>query len=150
MATSFDADSSFSRLKQADLARSPKTPPKPTHTQRALEWTLFAVFGLTIALAGVGLYATSRPEHQKVPNRISAGIDSDRVNVLLIGSSLRPRDGGDSEVRIESLMLLSIQPSTGRAALMSIPVDLWAKIGRYGQRPLRTAHTAGDAAGASG
>ena len=146
----FDADSSFSRLKKADFDRTPKTPPKPTHVQRALEWTLFAVFGCTLALAGVALYATNQPEHQRVPNRIRAGIASDRVNVLLIGSSLRPRSGGDNDVRIESLMLLSIQPSTGRAALMSFPVDLWVKVGRYGQRPLRAAHTVGDAAGYPG
>jgi LCP family protein required for cell wall assembly len=85
-----------------------------------------------------------------VPNRVSAGIAADRVNVLLIGSSMRTRPGGDNEVRIESLMLLSIQPTTGRAALMSVPVDLWAKVGRYGDRPLRTAQTVGDAAGYPG
>jgi len=146
----FDADSSFSRLQKADFTRTPKAPPKPTHVQRALEWTLFAVFGCTIALAGVALYATNQPEHQMVPNRVTAGIASDRVNILLIGSSLRPRSGGDNDVRIESLMLLSIQPSTGRAALMSFPVDLWVKVGRYGQRPLRAAHTIGDAAGYPG
>ncbi|HJQ35880.1 MAG TPA: LCP family protein [Thermoanaerobaculia bacterium] len=137
----FDADSSFSRLKQAALARASKEPPKPTRTQRALEWTLFVVSGLVIALAGVGLYATSQPEHQKVPNRVSAGITSDRINLLMMGVSA---------TRTESLMLLSIQPSTGRAALMSVPIDLWVKVGRYGQRPLRDAQKVGDAAGYPG
>jgi len=146
-----DADSSYSRLKKPDLARAPKgAPPQPTRIQKALEWILFTVFGSTIALAGVALYATNRPEHQMVPNRVSAAIVNDRVNILLIGSSLRPRTAGESEVRIESLMLLSIQPSAGRAALTSIPVDLWVKAGRYGQRPLRTTHTVGDAAGYPG
>jgi LCP family protein required for cell wall assembly len=145
-----DADSSYSRLTTTDLARSYKTPPKPTGPQKALEWSLFAVFGFTLALAGVALYATNRPEHRMVPNRVSAGIASDRVNILLIGSSLRPRAGGDSEIRVESLMLLSLQPSTGRAALMSIPVDLWVRVGRYGQRPLQAAHALGDAAGYPG
>lgn len=145
-----DADSSYSRLKKADFARGPKAPPKATRTQRALEWVLFSVFGFTIALAGVALYATNRPQHRRVPNTVSAGTASGRVNMLLIGSSQRLSTSGDYEIRIESLMLLSIQPSTGRAALMSIPVDLWAKIGRYGQRPLRTAHTIGDSAGYPG
>ncbi len=139
--STFDAESSFSRLKQAAFARIAKEPPKPTRTQRALEWTLFAVFGCIIALAGVALYATNQPEHQQIPNRVSAGITSDRINVLMMGVSA---------TRTESLMLLSIQPSTGRAALMSVPTDLWVKVGRYGQRPLRDAQTVGDAAGYPG
>ena len=144
---SFDADSSYSRLQ---IARTPKQLPKPTPAQKAIEVSLFTVFGLILTLAGVALYATNRPEHRRVPNRMSAGISADRVNVLLIGSSMRTRRGGANEIRIESLMLLSLQPSTGRAALMSIPVDLWVKVGRYGMRPLQTAHTVGDASGYPG
>jgi polyisoprenyl-teichoic acid--peptidoglycan teichoic acid transferase len=147
---SFDADSSYSRITLANLPRAPKTLPKPTGIQKAIEWSLFVVFGLTIALAGVALYAVNRPEHRAVPNRMSEGISSDRVNLLLIGSSLRTQQMGDPQVRIESLMLLSIQPSTGRSALMSIPVDLWVPFGRSGQRPLRAAHTVGDANGYPG
>lgn len=145
----FDADLSYSRLR-AEMARSPRLQPRPTRGQKALELTLFGVFGLTLALAGVALYATNRPEHRMVPNRMDAGIGADRVNVLLIGSSLRTRSGGDSEVRIESVMLLSLQPSTGRAALMSLPLDLWVKVGRYGERPLRAAHALGDSGGYPG
>lgn len=145
----FDGDSSYSRFKRADVS-SPKNKPRPTAVQKALEWTLFSVFGCTIALAAVALYATNQPEHRMVPNHVRQGLAADRVNVLLIGSSMVQRAGGENDVRIESLMLLSIQPSTGRAAMMSIPVDLWAKVGRYGQRPLRSAHQVGDAAGYPG
>jgi LCP family protein required for cell wall assembly len=145
-----DGDSSYSRFKRADLPISPKARPRPTGVQKVLELGLFAVFGCTIALAGVALYATNRPEHRLVPNRVSTGIAADRVNVLLIGSSLVKRAGGENDIRIESLMLLSIQPSTGRAAMMSVPADLWTKVGRYGQRPLRTAHQVGDAGGYPG
>lgn len=145
----FDSESSYSRLPKR-VAPTSKVAPKPTRTQKAIEVILFTVFGLTIALAGVALYATNRPEHRRVPNRFAAGLQADRVNVLLIGSSLRTRNGGGHDVKIDSLMLFSVQPSTGRAALMSIPVDLWVKVGRYGQRPLRAAHTVGDASGYPG
>ena len=138
--TSIDADSSYSRFSRLRVPTS-RTPAKPTPVQKALEWTLFTVFGCTLVLAGVALYATNRPEHRMVPNRVSAGLTSDRVNVLLIGSSARS---------IESLMILSIQPTTGRAALMSFPVDLWVKVGRYGQRPLRAAYSLGESAGYPG
>ena len=141
------AHSSFSRLR---IARPPQPAPKPTRGQKAIEVALFVIFGMTIALAAVALYATNSAEHQRVPNRVAAGIASDRVNVLLIGSSTRTRSNGSNEIRIESLMLVSMQPSTGRAALMSIPLDLWVKLGRHGQRPLRTAHAVGDASGYPG
>ncbi len=146
-----DPDSSYSRLTAQIPARSPKEPPKPTRGQKALELVLFTVFGLTIALAGVALYATNRAEHRRVPNVFDAGLAADRINVLIIGASLKTGDpAAGSNIRTESLMLLSVQPSTGRAALMSIPVDLWVKVGRYGERPLRAAYTVGDASGYPG
>ena len=153
---SFDAESSYSRLPAGVAARLPKDTttrsPQATKGQKAIELTLFAVFGFTIALAGVALYATNRPEHQLVPNRVAAGLKVDRVNILLIGASLRPNSSktADDDVRTESLMLLSVQPSTGRTALTSIPVDLWVKVGRYGQRPLHLAYTVGNASGYPG
>src|SRR5687768_1140192 len=150
---SFDADSSYSRL-PAGVARAPKpashSKPQATKGQKVIEMTLVAVFGFTIALAGVALYATNRPEHQLVPNRVASGLKTDRVNVLLISASLRPNGSKTSDVRTESLMLISVQPSTGRTALTSIPVDLWVKVGRYGQRPLHSAYTVGNASGYPG
>ena len=145
-----DADSSYSRLQAVQYSRPAKTPAQATRTQRAIEAVLFTVFGLTIALAGVALYATSRPEHQLVPNRVAQGLASDRVNVLLIGSSMRTGTDGSRLVQVESLTLVSLQPSTGRTALMPIPADLWVKIGRYGQRPLQSAQLVGDSSGYPG
>ena len=100
---SFDADSSYSRLPAGVASRMPKpasrTKATATKGQKVIELTLFAVFGFTIALAGVALYATNRPEHQLVPNRVAAGLKADRVNVLLIGASLRPNGSETSGVR---------------------------------------------------
>jgi len=152
---SFDSESSYSRLPagvaQRVAAKTLPAGPKATKSQKAIEVALFAVFGFTIALAGVALYATNRPEHNLVPNRVTAGLKADRVNILLMGASLIPdAKPSTSDIKTESLMLLSIQPSTGRTALTSIPVDLWVKVGRYGQRPLRAAYSVGDASGYPG
>lgn len=150
---SIDADSSYSRLPAGMTARPRKgpAPAQATRGQKAIEVTLFAVFGLTIALAGVALYATNRPEHNRVPNRVASGLKSDRVNILVIGASLRTdQSPRATDIKPESLMLLSVQPSTGRTALTSIPVDLWVKVGRYGQRPLRAAYAVGEASGYPG
>jgi LCP family protein required for cell wall assembly len=154
---SFDAESSYSRLPATMAARSRvntttrKQAPQATRGQKAIEVTLFAVFGLTIVLAGVALYAVNRPEHNRVPNSVAAGLSADRVNILLIGASLRTDNKpGTTDIRPESLMLLSVQPSTGRTALTAIPNDLWVKVGRYGQRPLRAAYQVGEASGYPG
>ena len=151
----FDADSSYSRLPAGIVAARPKRPAtstaQATKGQKVVELALFAIFGSIIALAGFALYATNRPEHQLVPNRVAAGLKADRVNILLIGASLRPDAVNKAEeVHTESLMVLSVQPSTGRTALTSIPVDLWVKVGRYGQRPLHSAYTVGNGSGYPG
>lgn len=142
---------SHSRLSADSMRRAaaPRSAAQPTRTQKALEYLLFGVFGSTIALAGVALYATSQPEHLRVPNRVAAGVQANRVNVLLIGTTSR-RGNGAELVSIESLTMLSVQPTTGRTVLMSIPRDLWIKVGRYGTRPLHAAHIVGDASGYPG
>jgi LCP family protein required for cell wall assembly len=146
-----DGDSSYSRLPAGMSVRLHKSAPKPTRGQKAMEVMLFAVFGLTIALAGVALYATNRPEHNRVPNRVAAGFRADRVNILLIGASLRTgASSAESKIKPESLMLLSVQPSTGRTAITSVPIDLLVKVGRYGRRPLRAAYALGEASGYPG
>ncbi|HET7437700.1 MAG TPA: LCP family protein [Thermoanaerobaculia bacterium] len=128
-----------------------RAPAKATRTQSLLEKVLFAVFGSTILLAAVALYITNTPEHRMVPNKFAAGVKSDRVNVLLIETSVRAnRPSGMGDVSTESIMMLSIQPSTGKSVLMSIPADLWVKVGRYGERPLRAAHMVGDSSGYPG
>jgi LCP family protein required for cell wall assembly len=143
---------SYSRLPAASMHRAAtanRPAPQATRTQRVLECLLFLVFGSTIALAGVALYATNRPEHLLVPNNVAAGVKANRVNVLLIGTSTRHGQAGES-VSIQSLTMLSVQPSTGRAVLMSVPRDLWIRVGRHGTRPLHTAYAVGDSSGYPG
>ena len=142
--------SSYSRLPADTMRGAAGSAPRATRTQRFLEYLLFAVFGSTIALAGVALYATSRPEHQRVPNHVAAGIEANRVNVLLIGTTNRRGNSGADVVAIEALTMLSIQPTTGRTVLISIPRDLYIRVGRYGTRPLHAAHMVGDASGYPG
>lgn len=142
--------SSFSRLPRNYVPQASRPAAKPSRSQKIIEYSLFAVFGTTIALAGVALYATNRPEHQRVPNHVAAGVDENRVNVLLIGTTNRRSAAGTDVIATQSLTMLSVQPSTGRAALVSIPPDLYMKVGRYGTRPLRAAHEVGDASGYPG
>ena len=131
-------DPGLSRHGSAALAR-------PTKTQSALELTLFAVFGASIILCAIALYSLYSPRHREVPNRVAAGLQKGRVNVLIIGTS---RDGRASAT--ESLTLLSLQPNTHQAAMLSVPRDLWVQINHYGSHRLASALNIGESSGYPG
>ncbi len=50
------------------------------------------------------------------------GEDRDRVNILVLGEG---GEGHDGPNLTDTMLLASLQPSTGRVALVSIPRDLW-------------------------
>lgn len=66
---------------------------------------------------------------------------SSRVNVLVMGIDRRPGEPFIS--RTDSMMLLSINPQTGRAAIMSIPRDFYADIPGWGRDRINTAFVKG-------
>ena len=126
----------------------PKEEPKPTRTQSAVEITLFIVFGVLIVLAAVALYTSNSAKYKEVPNTVAAGLQNDRINVLLFGI------GGDNHPKhdqlADSIMLVSLKPSTKEAALVSVPRDLWVRIGPYGSHRINYAHEAGSQSGYPG
>jgi anionic cell wall polymer biosynthesis LytR-Cps2A-Psr (LCP) family protein len=84
--------------------------------------------GLRIALESMGQLATDRrdvrPSDQIARPRpglpIKLGKDG-RLTMLLIGSDWRPDSGGE---RLDVIMVASIDPTTGQAAVVSIPRDM--------------------------
>jgi len=64
------------------------------------------------------------------------------VNVLLLG--IDQREGEAGPWRSDTMMLFSIDPSTNKASLLSIPRDLWVKIPGYGENRINAAHSLGD------
>lgn len=122
--------------------------PEPTPSQSVIEIVLFSVFALLVALAAVALYFAYSPKHKIVPNTVDEGLTRDRVNILLIGI------GGEHHPKrdqlADTIMLLSLKPSTGQAALISVPRDLWVRVGRYGTHRLNYAHAIGSQSGYPG
>lgn len=135
----------YSRLDPALARQLPAADARPTKTQSAVEWTLFAVFGVSIILCAIALYSIYSPGHRQVPNSFGAGLRSGRVNVLVIGTS---RTGRSTST--ESLTLVSLRPETGQAALIAIPRDLWVPISHYGTHRLASALNIGDSSGYPG
>lgn len=139
----------YSRLDPEMTARTRRRleEAKPTKTQSALEYVLFAVFGTTILIAAVALIITNSATFRHVPNRVAQGIAADRVNILVLQTYAAPKKNA---IDTDALMLLSIKPSTHEAALTSIPRDLWVRLGKYGQRRLGTAPIVASSAGYPG
>lgn len=51
----------------------------------------------------------------------------ERINILLLGLDQRPAENGEPS-RSDTMILASIEPRTGSAALLSIPRDMWVAI----------------------
>ena len=67
---------------------------------------------------------------------------TDRINILLMGIDQRPDENPDT-TRTDTMILLSIDPQTGSAGMMSIPRDLYVPLPNHGQDRINTAHVYG-------
>ncbi|MFC1687055.1 LCP family protein [Patescibacteria group bacterium] len=70
------------------------------------------------------------------PDKQLRGEAQDRVNILLIGIG---GEGHQGAYLADTIILASIQPSTGNVAMLSIPRDLYVEIPEYGYRKINNA-----------
>lgn len=134
----------FSRLdpdESEDLKRARLV--KPTRTHRLIEVLLFGMFAALLVLSSLALYSSYSPRFKVVPNRVAEGIASDRINLLLIGIGGEEHPGGGKELA-DSIILVSLKPSTKQVAVISVPRDLFLEIGRYGRHRINRAHVIGN------
>ncbi|HJW95667.1 MAG TPA: LCP family protein [Thermoanaerobaculia bacterium] len=129
--------------------RPPGVEPKATRSQHVLEWVLFSVFGILVALAAIALYYAYSPAHSRVPNHFDAGLKQDRINILLVGVGGDSHPGGGKDLA-DSILFVSLKPSTKQAAVISIPRDLWVRIGTHGAHRINAAHAIGNDGGYPG
>jgi LCP family protein required for cell wall assembly len=143
----------YSRLNPDALTfrRPPSEKPAPTKVQSALELTLFAVFGISLAIAAIGFFAINAPSHRSVPNSVAAGLAAGRVNILVIGmTKVPPPDGDGVEMMTDSMTMLSLRPATHQLAMIAIPPDLWLRLGHFGMHRLASAQSIGESSGYPG
>jgi LCP family protein required for cell wall assembly len=84
--------------------------------------------------------AAALPGAQELPD---ITLRQERVNLLLLGIDQREIEKGPW--RTDTIMLVSIDPATNSAAMLSIPRDLWVTIPGYGENRINMAHYLGDA-----
>lgn len=69
---------------------------------------------------------------------------TDRVTVLLMGLDLRDWEAGVGAPRTDSMMLVTIDPVTLDAGMLSLPRDLWVEIPGYDHGRINTAYALGE------
>jgi len=86
-----------------------------------------------------------RAPEQDLPDLVGK---KERVNILLLGIDRRAIESGPA--RTDTMILVSIDPATNSATMLSIPRDLWVTIPVYGQNRINAAHLLGDQYGYPG
>ncbi len=90
------------------------------------------------------------PEPGQAPTAVAAqptgpawnGVD--RVNILLMGLDYRDWSEGEGPPRTDSMMLVTIDPITKAAGMLSIPRDLWVEIPGFEHNRINTAYFLGE------
>jgi len=85
------------------------------------------------------------PEPVRGPEVVQELVENEeRVNILLLGIDQREiEDRGPW--RTDTMILVSLDPATHSAVMLSIPRDLWVTIPGYGENRINFAHYIGDA-----
>ena len=68
------------------------------------------------------------------------GEAEDRVNILLLGIG---GEGHEGALLTDTIILASVQPSTGKVSMLSIPRDLAVELPQYGIRKINNANAFG-------
>ncbi|UCF59892.1 MAG: LCP family protein [Anaerolineaceae bacterium] len=67
-----------------------------------------------------------------------------RVTILLMGLDYRDWESGEGAPRTDSMMLVTLDPISETAGMLSIPRDLWVEIPAYGHGRINTAYSLGE------
>lgn len=105
-----------------------------------------------IAVAGSGGDAPSAPGDSPQPETLPPSNElearpwdgASRVTMLIMGLDLRDWEAGQGAPRTDTMVLLTIDPSTRTAGMLSIPRDLWVNVPGYGYNRINAAYMFGE------
>ncbi len=69
-----------------------------------------------------------------------------RVNILVMGLDFRDWEAGGGAPRTDTMILLTIDPATKTAGMLSIPRDLWVEVPGFGHNKINAAYQLGEQA----
>jgi polyisoprenyl-teichoic acid--peptidoglycan teichoic acid transferase len=91
------------------------------------------------------------PRDLNVPLQAGSGPEpkpwdgDERVNILLMGLDYRDWEYDEGPSRTDTLMLVTVDPGSRTAAMLSLPRDLWVNIPGYDYGKINTAYFLGEA-----
>ena len=105
--------------------------------------------------SGTGLPTFGDPQGQSVDGEATPTITvletlpdpwsgNERVTILLMGLDYRDWESGEGAPRTDSMMLLTLDPISKTAGMLSLPRDLWVEIPGYGHGRINTAYVLGE------
>jgi polyisoprenyl-teichoic acid--peptidoglycan teichoic acid transferase len=96
--------------------------------------------------AGTDAAPVLTPEAVIPPSNLPQPWDgASRVNILVMGLDFADWSNRSGPSRTDTMVLLSVDPITKTASMVSIPRDLWVEIPGYGYGRINTAHAIGQA-----
>jgi len=96
-----------------------------------------------VAHAELGVPLTqTNIEQGRLPEEELPNVSTERVNILLLGTDKRASETGPT--RTDTMILVTIDPQTKSAGMLSIPRDLWVTIPGYSENRINVAHFYGE------
>lgn len=120
----------------------------------------FIMRDLTVSYIGVGLNPfqpsssgarTGTPDPDATPTAVELNVEprpwdgKSRVTLLVMGIDYRDWESGAGAPRSDTMMLVTLDPITRQAGMLSIPRDLWVEIPGFGHNRINTAYMFGEA-----
>jgi|AutmiccommuBRH23_1029490.scaffolds.fasta_scaffold00154_79 LCP family protein required for cell wall assembly len=115
-------------------------------------WTMTNLEGLPVIGRGTNTASINNPEIDPLTDLASIPMNMDmpepwdgvsRVTVLLMGLDYRDWEAGEIP-RTDTMMVLTIDPITKEAAMLSIPRDMWVNIPGFEHSRINTAYYLGE------
>lgn len=115
-------------------------------------WTITNLEGLPVISSGSEVAPVENGEIDSLSNNPSVPIDTElpepwdgvsRVTVLIMGLDYRDWEAGEIP-RTDTMMVLTIDPVTMEAAMLSVPRDMWVNIPGFEYSKINTAYYLGE------
>ncbi len=114
-------------------------------------WTLTTLPGVAITPSSPQKTPVAQAEVTPTPNVVAPEArlpepwdGASRVNVLVLGLDYRDWEAGEDAPRSDTMLVLTIDPTTPSAGMLSIPRDMWVNIPGFGYGKINTAYALGE------
>ena len=113
--------------------------PRPTDTPRPGQPTAKPGSPPSTPIPGTTSLSVPTPAPTELPNWRG----NERVTFLLLGLDMREDERG-TPTRSDTMIVVTIDPATKHAGMLTIPRDLWVPIPEHGSNKINTAHFFGE------